>query len=124
MAHRLLWIGLAGAAGALARYGVALAVQRGTHGFPWATLLVNAVGCFAFGLVVTLGAERGLLPIAVETVVLVGFIGAFTTFSTFGYETAAMLRDGHLVLAGANVLAQNGLGVVAVLLGVGLGRWV
>jgi CrcB protein len=120
---QLIWIGAAGAAGALARYGMGLAVQRGTGTlFPWGILAVNTSGCFIFGLVFGLAEERGLIRADVRAVVLIGFLGAFTTFSTFAFDTLDLIRDERYVLAAANVLLSNGLGVAAVFGGLALSR--
>ena len=120
---KILWLAAAGAVGTLARYWLAGFVQRAHEStFPWGTLVVNASGCFAFGLVWTLAEERLLIGGETRAIVLVGFMGAFTTFSTFAFETAAMLRDANWLPAAANLLAHNGLGLVAFFLGAGLGR--
>ncbi len=120
---KLLLIALAGGLGSLCRYGLGGVVQRlGGAGFPWATLAVNLLGCFLFGLVWTAATERGLLSAEARLVILTGFMGAFTTFSTFGFETVQLARDGQWLLAGANVAAQVVLGALGVLLGFGAGR--
>jgi CrcB protein len=121
--QRLAWLAVAGALGALARFWLGGAVQRalGTP-FPWGTLVVNTLGCLVIGAVWTLAEERLLISGEVRTIVLVGFVGAFTTFSTFAFETEAMLRDAEWTLAVANVLAQNVLGIACVFLGAALGR--
>ena len=120
---KLLWLGAAGAAGTLCRYGLGGLVQRiHPSTFPWGTLAVNALGCFLFGLVWALAEERLLISGEGRLVVLIGFMGAFTTFSTFAFETGAMLRDAEWLLAGGNLLAHNVLGVLLFFLGVGAGR--
>ncbi len=123
MARKLLWLAGAGALGTLARYGLAGLVQR-LHdgGFPWGTLVVNALGCFLFGIVWTLAEERLVIGGELRLVVLVGFMGAFTTFSTYAFETSAMLRDAEWMLAAANALSQNVLGIICFFLGVAVGR--
>ena len=120
---KLAWLAVLGAAGTLARYGLGGFVQR-LHGgaFPWGTLAVNALGCFLFGLVWTLAEERLVISGETRTIVLLGFMGAFTTFSTFAFETGAMLRDTEWLLAAGNLLAQNGLGLGFFFLGAALGR--
>ena len=124
MALRLLLIALGGAVGTLARYGAGAllrgASQRGE--FPYGTLAVNLVGCFAIGLFSGLFAERWPVREEYRLALIVGVLGGFTTFSSFGWETAAMLRDGHVLRAAANVLAQNVLGVVLVFAGYALAR--
>ena len=121
--QRLALLSVAGAVGTLARYGLSNLVQRLSPGeFPWGTLAVNALGCLAFGVVWSLAEERMLVSGATRIVILVGFMGAFTTFSTFAFETGQMLDDSQWVTAAANVLAQNVLGVALVLVGMAVGR--
>ena len=118
MLYKLVMIALAGAVGTLARYGLGGLVQRAAGGFfPWGTLAVNVAGCFLFGLVWALAEERFLISGEVRTIVLVGFMGAFTTFSTFAFETGEMLRNAEYLMAGANLLAQNVLGIAGLMLG-------
>ncbi len=118
---RLLVIALGGAAGAVCRYLVAGWVQSSAESlFPFGTLAVNVVGCFLFGILATMLTGAILVPEPVRLLLLVGFLGAFTTFSTFGWETMAMLDDGEAGLAIANVLASNLLGFAGVWLGLRL----
>src|SRR5687768_6859363 len=109
-----LLIAAAGAVGTLARYGLSGAVTAafGTA-FPWGTLLVNMLGCLAFGVLMQ---AWGATAMSDETraVISIGFLGAFTTFSTFGYESLAKLQDGQWPLALANVVASVVLGIGAV----------
>ncbi|MBI2966166.1 MAG: fluoride efflux transporter CrcB [Chloroflexi bacterium] len=119
----LAWIGAAGALGALARYGLALAVQRGTGtAFPWGILTVNTAGCFLFGVVFGLAEERGVVRSDLRAVALIGFLGAFTTFSTFAFDTLNLIRAERYALAVGNVLLSNALGVVAAFAGLALSR--
>ena len=92
---RVLLIGIAGAAGALARYGIGAAV--GVRSFPWATLAINLAGSFLLG--VLLHRPPGHLSEDVRLALGVGLLGAFTTFSTFSNETLALARDGRIGLA-------------------------
>jgi CrcB protein len=122
-ATKLLWLAAAGALGTLARYGLGGLVQRlSASSFPWGTLAVNGLGCLAFGFVWTLAEERLLLSSETRTVALIGFMGAFTTFSTYAFETGAMLRDAEWALAAGNLLAHNVLGLACFFAGVALGR--
>jgi len=100
----LALVAAGGAAGASCRHAVALALP-GT--FPWGTLAVNVTGCFLLGLV----AFSGLLPPAPRSAVATGFLSSFTTYSAFAVETVALSP----ALAAANVAANYGLGVAAVL---------
>ena len=123
MMTRILLLALAGAAGALARYGLSSALQRHTPGvFPLATFVINLLGCLAFGLLWGLAEQRHLLGPTARAVALTGFLGAFTTFSSFAYENAQLLRHGHVGQLLANVVLQNVLGVALVLLGMHLTR--
>ena len=120
---KLAWLAGAGALGTLARYGVGGVVQRALGGaFPWGTLVVNALGCLLFGLVWALAEERLVISGETRVILLVGFMGAFTTFSTFAFETSAMLRDAEWSFALANVLSQNVLGIACFFAGLALGR--
>jgi fluoride exporter len=121
--YKLMFLALAGAAGTLARYGLGGLVQRVAGGaFPWGTLAINVSGCFLFGLVWALAEERSLISPEVRIIILIGFMGAFTTFSTFAYETGAMLQDGEYLIAFGNLAAQNVLGLAGIFLGFIVGR--
>jgi CrcB protein len=124
MALRLLLIALGGAVGTLARYGVGavLATPTQRSGFPYGTLAVNLVGCCAIGLLSGLFAERWPVREEYRLALIVGVLGGFTTFSSFGAETAAMLREGRVLHAGINVIVQNLLGVALVFAGYAIGR--
>ena len=120
---KIAWLAAAGALGTLARYWLAGVGQRLHHGeFPSGTLVVNAVGCLLFGVVWALAEDRSLLSTQTRTIVLIGFMGAFTTFSTYIFETNQMLRESEWLLAGCNVVAQNVLGLVFLYLGTVLAR--
>jgi CrcB protein len=116
---RIALIAAAGAAGALARYGISVAV--GARTFPWATLGVNLVGSFLLGFVVAFGVDRGwsdttLLPISV------GFLGAYTTYSTFSLETFTLLRTDRAPTALVYVAASVIGGVLAAAAGYATAR--
>ena len=114
---RLALLAVAGATGALARYGVGQAV--GARTFPWATLGINVVGSFLLGVV--LQAAPGRLDDDLRIALAVGFLGAFTTFSTFSYETVAMVRDGRWATATLYVVASVTSGIGAAALGYRIG---
>ncbi|MBI1901371.1 MAG: fluoride efflux transporter CrcB [Planctomycetia bacterium] len=119
---KLAWLAAAGAAGTLSRYGLGGLVQRLCgESLPWGTLAVNALGSFLFGLVWPLAEERLIISGQTRFIVLTGFMGAFTTFSTFAFETSDMLRESEWLYAAGNVLAQNVLGIACLLLGLTLG---
>jgi CrcB protein len=121
----LCLIALAGAAGTLCRYGLAGIVQSmsGTR-FPWGTLAVNLLGCFLFALVWGLAEERLVISGRTRIVLLTGFMGAFTTFSTFAFETGELLRDSQWALAACNVAVSNVLGLAGMFLGFAIHRWI
>jgi CrcB protein len=123
--ERFIWLAAAGAAGTLARYGLSEWV-RGQFGaaFPWGTFAVNIIGSFAFGLVWALAEERGILSSETRLIVLTGFMGAFTTFSTFMFDTGNLLAASQWLLAISNVVAQVIIGLIALFLGLGLARLV
>jgi CrcB protein len=119
----LVWVGLGGCLGAVARYLVDGWVAQRTGGtFPFGTLLVNLSGAFVLGLLFALSVERGVLPAGIRAPVLIGFIGAYTTFSTLMLESWRLIEDGSYVLGAANLAGSIGLGIVAVVAGLVLGR--
>ena len=108
---RGLFVGLAGALGALVRYWIGLAVGPVT--FPWPTFVINLTGAFLLGVVLTVGPARHW-PLDLSAPIAVGFLGAYTTFSTFAWETSILGRVEHRwVAAGAYVVASVVLGVLA-----------
>lgn len=120
---RLCWLALGGAAGALARYGVTqLALRYLGKQFGWGTLIANLLGCFLFGLIWSVTVNRGDRAREVGAIILTGFMGSFTTFSTFAFETTQYLQDGRWWSALLHLVGQNILGVLCVFLGVVLGR--
>lgn len=123
MVQRILLIALAGALGTLARYGLGGLVQRIMGGtMPWGTLAVNVMGCFLFGVVWTLADERLVISEETRLVVLGGFMGAFTTFSTFIFDTGGFMRDAQWLLATGNVALQTVTGLAFLFVGVSAGR--
>ncbi|MFZ5811355.1 MAG: fluoride efflux transporter CrcB [Thermodesulfobacteriota bacterium] len=121
--QKILLLCLAGACGTLARYWLSGAVY-GIVGreFPWGTCAVNILGCFLFGTIWTLSEERGIIPPQARIIILVGFMGAFTTFSTFIFESAELVRSSEWLKMGLNVAAQNVIGFFACYLGIVCGR--
>ena len=115
-------IGSGGFLGALARYGITGFVQRQLPptAFPYGTLAVNLLGCLLIGAIAGLAETRQLLGQEFRAFALIGLLGGFTTFSTFGYETFAMLRADEYVRAASNVGIHVGLGVALVWLGYAL----
>jgi CrcB protein len=118
-----LAIALAGALGALARYGLdGWIAHRATGAFPWGTFAINVTGSLALGLLFTLFTERLTVDAWVRSSVTIGFLGAYTTFSTLSLETYRLLEDGSLPLALANALGSLGAGLLALYAGVVIGR--
>jgi fluoride exporter len=102
--ERFLWICLAGAAGTGTRYLVALwAAQRFGSAFPYGTLIVNLLGCFAISAVMHAGLALSWSP-TVRSAITIGFIGGLTTYSSFNYETTRLLEEGALGSAVLNAL--------------------
>jgi CrcB protein len=124
MLQRVVLIGLAGALGTLARYGMGGLVQRLSGGhLPWGTLFVNVLGCFLFGMVWALSDERLVISEEARIIMLGGFMGAFTTFSTFIFDTGGFLRDQQYFLATGNMLVQVMIGLLSFFGGTFAGRW-
>ncbi len=122
--QKLLWIGAAGALGAMARYALAgLAQRAGGASFPWGTLSVNLLGSFVFGVIWSLAEERLLISGEMRLILLTGFVGAFTTFSTLMFETGALLQDSEWALAAANLFGQSAAGLACLFLGLAIGRF-
>ena len=115
-------ISVAGAAGALARYGIEGWISRRATAFPWGTFVVNISGAFLLGLLFTLLTERFVVAPWLRSAVTIGFLGAYTTFSTLTLETFRLVEDGSYLPAIGNALGSVVVGLVAVFAGVVLGR--
>lgn len=118
-----LLIAAAGAAGALSRWGLGTFITaRAGERFPWGTLVVNALGCFLLGVVLTVTRDRypGLEPW--RPVLAIGFLGAFTTFATYVFEADALLSDRRWLPAAAYILGSVALGLGAFRLGIVVAR--
>ena len=119
----LLLIGLGGFAGAISRYLVdGFVTDRTAGAFPWGTLAVNLSGSFVLGLLFAMTAERAILPADIRGPVMIGFIGAYTTFSTFMLESWVLIENGSYMAAVANLGGSVLLGLVAVVAGLTVGR--
>ncbi|HEY0794723.1 MAG TPA: fluoride efflux transporter CrcB [Acidisarcina sp.] len=120
---KYLWIGLGGALGAISRYavGVWLYERLGSR-FPYGTFAVNISGCFAVGLIVAFLDARSAVPSAWRYAVPIGFIGAYTTFSTFELESFHAVQDGFPGVALLNIILSVVIGYAAVWLGFAAGR--
>lgn len=119
----LLLIGLGGFAGAVSRYVVDGFVSDRTGGsFPWGTLVVNVSGSFLLGLLFAMTTERAILPAEIRGPLMIGFIGAYTTFSTYMLESWGLIEGGSWGPALANLGGSVLLGLVAVAAGLVVGR--
>ncbi|MDQ7054688.1 MAG: fluoride efflux transporter CrcB [candidate division KSB1 bacterium] len=111
-------VGLGGFLGAIARYAVSGWVCRVWGSlFPYGTLVVNLIGCFGLGFVLTLTEERFLMHPEWRSFLAIGVFVAFTTFSTFSYETLVLLREGSFLAALTNMGTSVLAGLLAVYLG-------
>jgi len=116
-------VALGGAAGATARYLVdGFVAQRGQGAFPWGTLVINLSGSLVLGVLFAMAVERDILPAAIRGPLMIGFLGAYTTFSTLMLESWRLWEDGAVALALANLVGSSVLGVVAVVVGLTVGR--
>jgi fluoride exporter len=114
---------LGGAAGALARYGLDNLIEHRVFSvFPWSTFAINVSGCFAAGAVVAALVDRHHLAPTLRFGLVVGFLGSYTTFSTFAQETVDLARSHNLVLAVVNAAASVAVGLAAVAAGTLAGR--
>jgi len=122
MLQKLIVLAVAGSLGTLARAGLGSLVQRALGPrFPWGTATVNLLGCFLFGLIWVLGSERGRIGPELRFTLLVGFMGAFTTFSSFVADSADLVAQGRPWAAALNVVGQNTLGLLCFFAGARLG---
>ena len=122
-----LWVALGGSLGAMMRFAVArLSASLFGISFPYGTFIINITGSFLLGIVATLVSQR-LIPNAdnVRLVVAIGFLGAYTTFSTFEFESHSLFDDGNWIYGLANLFASLFVGLLAIRFGILLARrWV
>ena len=119
----LVLIAIGGAAGAVTRYVLDTSISQAVaSAFPWGTFAINLSGSFLLGLLFALATERGILPADIRGPVMIGFVGAYTTFSTLMLESWRLVEDGSPALAAVNLGGSLVLGVVAVVAGLTLGR--
>lgn len=123
MLRQIVLLSIAGACGTLCRYGLSNGVHRFVgRQFPWGTLAVNALGCFLFAVIWGLAAHRQMINQTTKITLVVGFMGAFTTMSSFAFETFQLHESGKSWAAAINVGAQNLLAIAAIWLGLLLTR--
>lgn len=122
---RILYVAGAGALGALSRWGLSRLthVVLGDH-WPYGTLVVNIAGCFIFGLVFETFRDRLVVDHHLRLLLLTGFAGAFTTYSTFAFDTYQLAVDRHMIWASLNVTLHVALGMMGLVLGIAAGRFV
>jgi fluoride exporter len=118
-----VWIAIAGALGALSRWGLSRAGYKlfGT-GFAWGTLIANLLGCFLIGFVMHVCLSSDKISETFRLAITIGFLGALTTFSTFSYETVNYLEDGSWTLAVGNIAANLIIGIIATIAGLAVAR--
>lgn len=119
----ILLVAVGGAAGSVCRYLTGLAMTRWLgNGFPWGTITVNIVGSFVIGLLTELIARKVSMPMETRLLLVVGFLGGFTTFSSFSLDTMALFERGESLSAFAYVAASVLLSLGAAFGGLALGR--
>ena len=119
----LLLVGIGGFLGAIARYLIDGWVSNLTRGsFPFGTLAINLSGSFALGILFALTVELVELPPDVRPALMIGFLGAYTTFSTLMLESWRLVEEGSMALGLANLIGSSVLGIVAMVGGLTLGR--
>jgi CrcB protein len=117
--NNILIIGIGGFVGAVLRYLLGGTVQNLTRGssFPWGTLIVNIFGCFLFGILSGFLGTRAQPNHSLNSLIFVGFLGAFTTFSTFSNDTLQLMNNGSGMLGWVNMAVSLIAGIGALLLG-------
>ena len=122
--EKVLMVGVGGFLGSVLRYGVGGLVGRMKAGwtFPLETLLINVTGCLVLGFLAGLAETRGILSGSTRAFLFIGVLGGFTTFSTFGYETFQLVRDGQWPAASVSVGLHVALGIGGVWAGDALAR--
>ena len=122
--NRYLLIAIGAALGANARYLIGVwAGNRLGADFPYGTFIANIAGSFALGFLLALGTERLQLPPEARLLLAVGFLGSFTTFSSFAVESINLWRDAGLWRSLLNIVGNNLVGLSSVVLGAALARW-
>jgi CrcB protein len=119
----ILGVAIAGALGALARYGLGGFISsRFPSTFPWETFIINITGSFIIGVLFVIFTEKLMPHPAWRASLMVGFVGAYTTFSTFTLETLRLIQDGAIGFAAANVFGSVSAGLLSVWIGVVIAR--
>lgn len=120
---KVLWISIGAVLGANLRYWVGdWAAQRFGSGFPYGTLLINLSGSFLLGLIVSMSMENFIIDPRLRLLLTIGFLGSYTTFSTYAYESIALISQGQWGLGLFNLLGSSLLGALFAILGIWLGK--
>jgi CrcB protein len=118
-----IWIALGAVAGASARYFLSVLIARDfASAFPYGTLLINITGSLILGFFLVFSTERALLDPRWRMLIAVGFCGSYTTFSSYAFESFALMEQGQWLLSGMNIVGSNALCLAAVLAGAALAR--
>jgi CrcB protein len=121
--QQLLAIAIGGAAGSVLRFLISSNIYRVVgRDFPYGTLTVNLLGSLMMGVIFVLVTERLLLAAEWRSILMIGFLGAFTTFSTFSMETVSLIENGEMLKAALNAILSVVLCIGATWIGLGLGR--
>ena len=119
----LMLVGLGGFLGAIARFAVGtVVVERWGRAWPWGTFLINVTGCFMIAFFLTLTTERVTIPEGWRYLFPVGFVGAYTTFSTYEFETMQLIQTGAWIRAVSYVVLSTIVGLAAVFLAAWIAR--
>ena len=123
MWQKFLYLGIAGALGTVARYWLSGVIQRHTTTeFPLGTAAVNIIGCLLFGLLWAFVENRLSISGQARMIIFLGFFGAFTTFSSFAFETSQLLDESQWLWASCNILFQNVIGIAGIIIGLAVGK--
>jgi CrcB protein len=116
------WVFIGGGLGSISRYGIARLLGPQHFSFPWATFLANLLACLILGFLVALNA-KGVLKTHLPYLLMTGFCGGFSTFSTFAYESFVLFQSGHSGMAFANIIGSFLVGLAGIYLGLRLGGY-
>lgn len=120
---KILLVMIGGSLGAISRYGISLlGVKLGGTQFPWGTMAANLTGCFLIGLIFSLADRSRILTPDIRLLIITGYLGALTTFSSFALESVNIVRDGTNLLFITNILVNNIGGLSLAFFGMWLGR--
>ena len=119
-----LLVACGGAIGASLRYGVSLFIIPSYAGFPWATWIINIVGCLFAGIFFAMSMKYSVLQNEARLFLMVGILGGFTTFSSFGLDNFQLLRDDQIMLAGLYVISSLIIGILVLGIGYYITHWI